>query len=35
MRTRRLIKVAVAVIVVGMVAGLQPVWGREQLAPAR
>lgn len=27
MRTRRLIKVAVAVIVVGMVAGLKPVWG--------
>ena len=27
MQTRRLIKVAVAVIVVGMVAGLKPVWG--------
>ena len=27
MQTRRLIKVAVAVLVVGMVAGLKPVWG--------
>ena len=27
MRTQRLIKAAVAVIIVGMVVGLNPVWG--------